>query len=169
MVKSSAFQNAELLKSRLTTVPISAEMENTLQEQHENDSNSDIVADGENISPHDSGLSNITCMEDMDKPALAVSESQPLEKTAMRPPAPKSSMLPPPPKKSAPSQNNDKDMGYTKPEWSGSPPVDQFPYYFEVLLFTKLLAQPPYGLKRCRSSRMALLSTLSRSAEKILS
>jgi hypothetical protein len=62
----------------------------------------------------------------------------PVLKTSMPPPASKSapalkSMAPPPPKCSSNMQPpTQKETAYTRPEWSGCPSAEEFPYFFEV-------------------------------------
>jgi hypothetical protein len=67
----------------------------------------------------------------MDKSSPEIQQTPSLNK-AMLPPAPKSSMLPPAPKRVVPA-TGEKEVGYTKPDWSGCPPAEQFPYFFEVI------------------------------------
>lgn len=62
---------------------------------------------------------------------------RPVLKAAMPPPPPKSAMAPPPPKSLSNSQApSQKETAYTRPEWSGCPNAEEFPYFFEVRRLT---------------------------------
>jgi hypothetical protein len=70
---------------------------------------------------------------------------QPILKAAMPPPAPKSAMAPPPPKCSSNLQTPiQKETAYTRPEWSGCPSAEEFPYFFEVNHFSTSSASNSY-------------------------
>ena len=58
----------------------------------------------------------------------------PTLKTTMMPPPPKLSMPPPHPKAvQAAAVTSDNDSVYTRPDWSGCPSAEKFPYSFEVV------------------------------------
>lgn len=110
-------------------------MENNskVQENSEDQIQSSEPADAEQVAA-DKRVSSNEDIADTVKPEIQHPPS--LEKT-MLPPAPKSSMLPPAPKRVT-AATSEKEVGYTKPEWSGCPPADQFPYFFEVIVKLKL-------------------------------
>jgi hypothetical protein len=108
-----------------------------LEPPHQDMHDSNEVAGLKLEPPHqDKHDSNEIAGSKFEPPHQYIHDSQTHEDVspASRPPSfTKPSMAPPLPKNLTKAESLVKDVGYTRPEWSGSPSKHDFPYVFEVL------------------------------------